>query len=322
MRGSIRGQTLHILNTSGIKCIGQSKFSAKDSARVALKAEGRGATSTALSEKTGIHSEATKNNYLDKWQEIGRFAKEEFGLKDMEKLTGNQVREFLAYKIEIGVSYSHWSGYAAALGKLENALNAYSARFDRGTAYDFRAAVNALRADARAELPRFSGTRDYENPAKLSAAILKADHRLVSRIQLESGLRIAGATAISVSQLKGVANDALTGKPVGLIDYVGKGGKLGTAQVSPATYQRLAEHITRHGQLKVSADGYRQSLKAAAVSSEQTYNGSHGLRWNFAQERFKELQGCKVGYEKSLGVVSSEMGHNRIEITEHYLGLK
>ncbi len=323
MRGSIRGQALHILNTSGIKSIGQSKFSAKDSARLALKSEGRGATSSAISEKTGIHSDGTKNNYLDKWQEIGRFAKEEFGLRDFEKLTGAQVLEFLAYKIELGVSYSHWSGYAAAFGKLENALNAYSAKFDRGkNEYNFRAAVNELRSDAKAELPRFSGTRNYECPDKLSTAIQKQDHQLVARIQLESGLRVAGASYISASQLKGMAEDALTGKHVGLINYIGKGGKPGTAHVTPDTYQRLAEHIATHGQLKVSIDGYRQSLKAAAAASGQSYNGSHGLRWNFAQVRFKELQSCGVGYEKALGVVSDDMGHNRIEITEHYLGFK
>lgn len=95
-----------------------------------------------------------------------------------------------------------------------------------------------------------------------------------------------------------------------------------TAQVTPQTYQRLAKYISTHGQLKVGADGYRHSLKAAAHQSGQDYNGSHGLRWNFAQERFAELQAHGLSYEKALGVLSHEMGHNRIEISEHYLGFK
>lgn len=322
MRGSIRGQTLHILNTSGIKCIGESKFKAKDCARVALAAEGRSGTSTAIAEKTGIHSDGTKDNYLDKWQEIGRFAKEEFGIRDYEKLTTDHVREFLAFKTEMGVSYSHWNGYAAALGKLENALNGYSAKFDRGTSFNFRAAVNELRPEARAELPRFTGTRNYDSPAQVVGAISNQAHQLVARIQHESGLRIAGATKISASQLKGLGKDVMTGKTIGLIDYIGKGGKAGTAQVTPETYKELADHISKHSQLQVNPDGYRQSLKVAALTTGQKYNGSHGLRWNFAQERFKELQTVGVSYEKALGVVSHEMGHNRIEITEHYLGLK
>lgn len=320
MRGSIKGQTLHLLNTSGVKCIGESKHQAKDSARVALAAEGRGGTSPNIATKTGIHSLATRENYLEKWQEFARFSKEEYGVKDLEKLKADHVHSFLNYKTELGVSYSHWSGYAAALGKLENALNQYSEKYGRGNSYDFRAAIKELRPEARAELPRFTGTRNYTDPRQLVGAIGNIAHQLAARIQLESGLRVAGATNITAGQLRGLASDALTGKLVGRIDYIGKGGKPGTAQVSPGTYQILAEHIREHGQLKVNADGYRNGLKEAARHTGQDYNGSHGLRWNFAQERFAELQAAGVSYERCLGVVSHELGHNRIEITQHYLG--
>jgi hypothetical protein len=322
MRGSVKGQTLHLFTQSGINCIGQKKFEAKDSARIALAAEGRGGISTAIAEKTGIHSIATRDNYLGKWQELGRFAKEDFGVRDLEQLTTNQVLEFLAYKIEMGVSYSHFSGYVAAIGKLENALNTYSQKFERGYAYNFRSAIQVLRQEAKAELPRFEGIRSYDNPVAVIAAIANQNYQLAARIQLESGLRIAGATNIKADQLKGLAKDVHTGKLVGLIAYKGKGGKLGVAQVTPGTYQRLTDHIREHSQFTVSKDGYRNSLKVATGKSGQSYNGSHGLRWNFAQERFKELQASGMGYEKALGSVSHEMSHNRIGITEHYLGFK
>ncbi len=322
MRGSVKGQALHLLNESGINCIGQSKFSAKDCARMALAEEGRSGTSSAIAEKTGIHSFGTRDTYLDKWQELGRFCKEEFRIKDLEKLTTEHVQQFLAYKIEMGVSYSHWSGNAAAFAKLENALNAYSEKFNRGTSYNFRSAVNELRPEARLELPRFTGTRNYDNPERLIASISDRTHQLVAIIQHESGLRVAGATNITAGQLKGLSKDAVTGKTVGVIDYKGKGGKAGTARVSAGTYQRLDKHIFEHGNMKVSADAYRSSLKASAQASGQNYNGSHGLRWNFAKERFSELQKSGIGYEKALGMVSDDMGHNRIEISEHYLGLK
>jgi integrase len=322
MRGSIRGQTLHLFNESGINQIGHSKFSAKSSARIALAAEGRGGTSTAIAEKTGIHSFGTRDTYLDKWQELGRFCKQEFKIRDLEKVTTDHVREFLAYKTELGVSYSHWSGYSAAVSKLENALNAYSDKNNRGNTYNFRTAVKELRPDAKAELPRFAGTRNYDNPHTLLDAISNLTHQLVGRIQHESGLRIAGATNINTGQLMGLAKDAITGKVVGLIDYKGKGGKLGRAQVNPETYRKLTDHIKKQGELKVSGDSYRTSLKTAAQATGQEYNGSHGLRWNFAQERFAELQKSGVSYEKALGEVSRELGHNRINITEHYLGFK
>jgi hypothetical protein len=288
---------------------------------MALVAEGRGGTSTAIAEKTGIHSIGTKDNYLDKWQEIGRFAKESTGLRDLEKLTTENIREFLAYKIEIGVSYSHWSGYAAAVGKLENALNGYADKYDRGNEYNLRAAIIELRPEARFELPRFTGTRNYENPGQLASSIGNPEFSLVAEIQHQSGLRVAGASCIGAKQLRGLSHDVHTGKAVGLVAYIGKGGKPGTALLPPETYQQLAKHISEHGQLKVSVDGYRQALKAAAMQTSQQYNGSHGLRWNFAQERFSELQSVGASYENALGIVSNELGHNRIEITLHYLGL-
>ncbi|NJD39675.1 MAG: hypothetical protein FIA89_15340 [Geobacter sp.] len=320
MKGSVKGQTLHLFNTSGLNQIGQSKYNAKNGARMALAAEGRSGTSSNIATKTGIHGKGTRDNYLGKWQELAKYANEEFGIRDLEKITTDHTRAFLAEKIENGVSYSHWSGYAAAVGKLEKALHDYSAKFDRGNSYDLRAAVSELRPEAKTELPRFEGTRNYADPNTLIAET-KAQYQLSARIQHESGLRIAGATNIKLEQLRGLSQDQHTGKEVGVLAYVGKGGLHGLVQISPATYNNLKDHIEQNGSFAVSKDGYRSALMSAAEKSGQSYNGSHGLRWNFAQERFAELQSHGASYEAALGIVSHELGHNRIEITYHYLGI-
>ena len=321
MHGSIKGQVSHLFNKSGINKIGQSKLQAKNSARMALAAEGRSGTSTNIAGKTGIHAITTKENYLDKWEEIARFAKEEYDIRDLEKISTDIIKEFLEEKIEKGVSYTHWSGYAAAVGKFEKALNDYSSKYDRGNSYDLRQAVSLLRPEAAAELPRFEGMRNYADPNKLISEIKGPAHQLAAKIQHESGLRLAGATNIRPEQLRGISSDKYTGKAVGRVSYIGKGGKAGIAQMSPETYGQLKDHIARHGSFAVSPDGYRGALKQAAKLTGQQYNGSHGLRWNFARERFYELQAAHVSYESALGAVSSELGHNRIEITYHYLGL-
>ena len=62
------------------------------------------------------------------------------------------------------------------------------------------------------------------------------------------------------------------------------------------------------------------SLKEAAQTTNQEYQGSHGLRWNFARERFYKIQ--LIGgltYDQALQQVSWEMKHERASITEHYL---
>ena len=66
--------------------------------------------------------------------------------------------------------------------------------------------------------------------------------------------------------------------------------------------------------------GYRETLKVATAQSNYPYTGSHGLRWNFARDRFKKIQiKGSVSYEKALSIVSHEMFHQRPDITEHYL---
>ena len=57
-----------------------------------------------------------------------------------------------------------------------------------------------------------------------------------------------------------------------------------------------------------------------AKKSDQKYNGSHGLRWNFAQNRMDyHMTHGGLTYEAGLVAVSDEMGHVRGDITEHYL---
>jgi hypothetical protein len=47
--------------------------------------------------------------------------------------------------------------------------------------------------------------------------------------------------------------------------------------------------------------------------------GNHSLLWSLAQERHAELQERGMTYEQSLSEVSQEMGHERVDISEHYL---
>ena len=64
---------------------------------------------------------------------------------------------------------------------------------------------------------------------------------------------------------------------------------------------------------------YRKDLQRAANLRGQKYHGSHGLRWNFARERFHNLMENGYTYEQALAQVSRELGHERADITKHYL---
>ena len=316
MRGSVGSQMTRLLQE--VYAVGESKFIDKQEARQELAIEERSATSEAIAEKTDIHSVQTASNYLERWVELGNYAKNELGIKNMEQLSSETVRSFLAEKLEVGVSYSHFSQYCAAVVKLEKALNSYAEQASKETKYSLKD-FKDIREEAKAELPRFTGTRAYSDTQGMISA-LSGNSRLVARIQLESGARVAEASIIKADQLQGLSRDPHTGREVGSYRFIGKGGKENTAHISLATYRDLQRAIQANGgELKVDANSYRAELKTAAVQTGQLYNGSHGLRWNFAQTRMVELQAHGVGHTQSLGVVSSELGHNRIEITQHYL---
>jgi integrase len=117
----------------------------------------------------------------------------------------------------------------------------------------------------------------------------------------------------------GVRKDPHTDELKGWVAVQGKGGKEREIGVSPRTYARLVSMVGAGERFEFDKDAYRAELKDAAAKTAQCYEGSHGLRWSWAQERHTELQRTGMTYEKSLTQVSQDMGHERADITEHYL---
>lgn len=318
MRGNFKSQVGRLFQeTDGV---GTSKWADKQQARMELQERGEAATSAAIGALTNIHSNSTNEGYFDRCVELARWAQGVDGTKDVEKITSAHVSSFLAEKIDAGVSLSHWNGYKAAFSKMELAQGRF-AQSVRGIDREFgyRTATEALVPIAHAELHKFEGTRNYAAPLALIAALKTEEGRLTAAIQHEGGLRITAAAHITAEQMKGLTKDLYTGEVRGLIQYVCKGGAKLIAHVSQQTYSTLQNHILNKGELNIDHTAYRNDLRDAAMATGQGYNSSHGLRWNFAQERFSDLLSRGVSYEKALGVVSSEMGHHRISITEHYV---
>ena len=322
MRGSLHSQITGIWKQSGINQIGESRHLHKQEAR---EIGARGAHE--IGQNVGISSYNTAKAYLSTWHQLADYVRSEHKLRDIERLEPEMVREFLAAKAEIGCSWQTLTGDGAALNKLAVALTQYSERmaerFNREAAvYNFRDMVDSARDAYRDILDRFTDSRQYQNPNILFDSFKDPGHRLAAHIQLEGGTRIHEASLIKTDQLRGLGNDKFTGRDVGLVQIQGKGGKTITVKISCHTYRELEMHIAQDGHFKIDKDSYRTDLKHAAHSSGQRYSGSHGLRWNFAQNRMEELQKNGVRFEQALAVVSTEMGHERVSITKHYLGSK
>jgi len=317
--GSIVYQVQEIWNKSGINQIGTSKHVAKEEARQELKSAGQQANWHTVGKEMGIHSFATADAYRNVWVLAGKFAKAEFGVKYMENLTGEHVRVFLELKIGEGVAHATLMQYAAALEKLEVALNGYAAQKGTGREYSFGNEIAFVRTEANKTLERFEGSRAYADPKGLVESVRGGTYHLVAAIQRESGCRVKEANHIKASQLRGLREDTRTGQTKGWIELKGKGGKVRQIGVSPTSYAHLRMEVSGGRRLQFSASGYRAELRKAAEKSGQKYEGSHGLRWSWAQERFQELQRHGMMYEQAMFQVSNEMGHDRGDITEHYL---
>jgi hypothetical protein len=111
-----------------------------------------------------------------------------------------------------------------------------------------------------------------------------------------------------------------TGDVCGVFVIKGKGGKVGEKYVSREAYGLLIERVDRCIAFKIDKNIYRAHLSSAAKQTGQDYQGSHGLRWNYAQSRFASVQSIgELTYEQGLIRVSEDMGHQRADITEHYL---
>lgn len=303
MKGSVKWQVQTIWRESGINRIGESRHAAKDAAR-----ESGARTSAQVAEKTGIHSFRTGEAYQKVWRQCLEHAKAEFKTHDITRLTGEHVSSFLRLRIAEDVGRQTYGQAAAALGKLENALNAYAAAKGIEQSYDFRSTLQELRSEASG-LRTMEGGRAFRDPERVIAGLRNPDYLLAAAIQRESGCRVSEATHIRASQLR----------EDGKIDIHGKGGKERTIRVSDETFRRLAERIAENGEFRVSRDAFRVAVSRAAAAANDPGN-SHQFRHRWVQDTFQAKLEAWMSREKALAEVSREIGHERADITLHYLG--
>ena len=105
-----------------------------------------------------------------------------------------------------------------------------------------------------------------------------------------------------------------------MIEIQGKGGKIRELHIGITTYEKISNVIETEGKFCIDKNAYRAELRHACESIGERYSGAHGLRWTYAQERMEILQAkYTMTYEQSLLEVSRQLGHERADITEHYL---
>ncbi|WP_319466203.1 hypothetical protein [uncultured Pseudodesulfovibrio sp.] len=328
MRGSIKRQCGAALET--ITRIAQSRHVAK-------------ATGEA-----GIFSAATRNVVGQRLFPLQKFCKGS-RIKNIEKLSPEDMEKYLQTRLQHhmakGNSLHTFRAELSAVGKLEQGLNLFSELHRGGkNHYDWSRIRKDVSKVAGEVLSRTTSTyrdRAYDRPETIVVAIANQTHQLQARIQLEAGCRTEGVGAPSkgehgkasnpmtkanwhhpeTKRPLGLVRDPITGQQVAAFWTKEKGGKVAFHFCSSQTRSAVFEHFKANGRLESNYKEYLESINQAAMEVGQYHQGrgTHGLRHNFAQNRFD--QALRRGYtdEQAKYAVSQEMSHNRADITETYL---
>ena len=232
-----------------------------------------------------FHSYKSLDNARSHLTDLGKFAKSEYGIKDMSKIDINIVKNWIESK---NLSYRSASNYLSELNKLHKHFN-----FTREEIKEIRSEFrNTL------EKPDLS-TRAYKNLDKVQLQNEKA--QIAFQIQRDYGLRQAAATHIKV-------NEQIVGNT---LFYKEKGGKLSQKELNPTLISKIKENAVNGVFHIPQRTYYDQVKKAIEEQTKQKFNGTHGIRHTYAQ---KQLEAGKSKLE-----VSKELGHVREEITNVYL---
>lgn len=264
------------------------------------------------SAKEGIFSFNSAVAMKSTWVNMGKFCREEFGLRDIRSISPEMVREYLskkAYDDEVSAKT-----YANICTRIEKFCTALESK--RGIVVsELRAEIKECRAFTEDLRAAAKDNRAYLDPEKTISKIGDPYSRLAAKLQLEGGARI--------SEIAKLDKRNLTENEGKIVLKNTKGGLERTTKVSPETYEELAEIIKERGQYRLDVKKYRAELREAALlTGDDPKKSTHGFRFNFAQRFYFQLLAEGMSPEMAKSRVSSRLGHKRSEITDRYLSLE
>lgn len=271
-------------------------------------------TSGLISQRSGhkksdkVHSINTMKSFRNVTSQYTQFLKDKFG-SIKGNLNTTTATEWLEQKLKSkdeDFKGSSANTYISQLGNLQIAASKLGNKCD----IDLKEISGNLR-DSGYELGKNATDRSFADAKSLVYAMQNSQYALSASLQYDAGMRVDDAINSSKWQINQNNTITIHGSKNGL--------NYSTKQLSQELINRVVE--AKEQGYKTSYTSYSTDLKEVANSQGQAWQGTHGLRYNYAQSRFSELQQQKYSYKELLEKVSLEMGHSRVEITLHYLNI-
>lgn len=247
---------------------------------------------------TKAHSISSIQNLRTVATQYISFVNNNYDGRVLSNISPESVRDFIDYKME-SLADSSINTYISELGKIADNLQ------ELGYNNISRDEIVSYRDELGLE--RTHENRAYDQAEQIIENVYEnSPFGLSAELQLTAGLRVDDALNSQKWSINEDNSLTITGSKGG-IEYQ-------TTPLNGDLLERVREAIEQN--YKGNYTEYRETLKE---NTSENWHGTHGLRYNFTQNRMGELQEQGLNYHQALAKVSLELGHSREEITLHYL---
>jgi len=278
--------------------IGESKSRAKQ------ESHARGQNGHKISSKA--HSISSTQNLRSVTKQYVNFVKENYPGKPLKNIHDNSMKAFINSKIENGLSLSSTNTYISELAKISDNLNQLN------HTQTSRENITSMRAELKREFGTLQSSNIDRTNTNTEAILNEMKHTqfsLTAELQARAGLRVDDA--LNVDKLTINADNSIH------VEQSKNGLNYTTSIQSEELINKLRE--AKENGYQANYSEYREALKEAVENTNQTFKGTHSLRYDYANNQHEANLQNGLSESESKAEISLNMGHSREEITEHYL---
>jgi hypothetical protein len=233
-----------------------------------------------------IRSFKTAREYAGIWYQLATHVKSEFGINRITDVKPEHIESFIEQKADL--TPKSLKNISSAIGKLENVIEyKLGLNVDFGSREDYSGRWLANKIASEMGTNNYPGRGAYENPQALIENLSFPNHQLVAELQWKGGFRIHEVAGIRENSFRSWTDS--WGQEKYGIQVRGKGGYVRTVEIPADLWGRVKEQVEEKGRIDFNYKEYLNDLRESAWGTGQKYQGSHGLRYNFAQEKYEEL---------------------------------